>query len=175
MDAADDMSDTISETSLLSKRSMHSMRQAGTPQRGFGMGAPPSIGRRPGSVRGSARGGDEAAMSDVSRDVGGLLDGWDEKFVYKVSPPPRPGFHISPLNDVFDFHPGAWRGVAYLLCVGNCFSVKADIFVCPGTRYRVHVYGGALRCFFPAQALASALMSLVYWVDDLCAIAFCFF
>lgn len=49
------------------------------------MGPPPSTGKRPGSVRGSARGGDEAAMSDVSRDVGGLLDGWDEKFVYKVS------------------------------------------------------------------------------------------
>ncbi|CAN0034127.1 unnamed protein product [Ectocarpus fasciculatus] len=90
MDAADDMSDTMSETSLISKRSMHStMRRApGTP-RGPGMGgAPPSTsGKRPGSMRGggSARGGGDDAMSDTSRDMGGLLEGWDEKFVYKVN------------------------------------------------------------------------------------------
>lgn len=89
MDAADDMSDTMSETSLISKRSMHStMRRAPATPRGPGMGgAPPSTsGKRPGSMRGggSARGGGDDAMSDASRDMGGLLEGWDEKFVYKV-------------------------------------------------------------------------------------------
>lgn len=92
MDAADEMSDTMSETSLYSKRSMHShsMRPPpgtpGTPGT-RNMRPPPSTGRRQaGSMRGgSARGGDEA-VSDASRDMGGLeLEGWDEKFVYKVS------------------------------------------------------------------------------------------
>lgn len=85
MDAADDTSETMSEASLYSKRSLHSIRPPGTP------GTPgtrnnPSRGKRPGSTRGgSIRGGDEA-VSDVSRDVGGLdMEGWDEKFVYKVS------------------------------------------------------------------------------------------
>lgn len=89
MDAADEMSDTMSETSLYSKRSMHSMRQPGTPGTpgARNMRPPPSTGRRQaGSLRaGSARGLEEA-VSDASRDMGGLeLEGWDEKFVYKVS------------------------------------------------------------------------------------------
>lgn len=85
MDAADDTSETMSEASLYSKRSIHSVRPPGTP------GTPGARnnflrGKRPGSMRGgSIRGGDEA-VSDVSRDVGGLdMEGWDEKFVYKVN------------------------------------------------------------------------------------------
>lgn len=112
MDVADDYSDTMSQTSLRSRRSLHSMRPPGTPSMGAGglkipampppgglpramaAAAPPSVGRR-GSVRGgedmpmarvAGAGIGDDGMSDASRDVGGLeLEGWDEKFVYKVS------------------------------------------------------------------------------------------
>lgn len=114
MEAGDDFSDTMSQTSLRSRRSLHSMRPPGTPSMGGGglktpamlppgsapramaAAAPPSVGRRA-SVRGGedmpmarvAGGGagmGDDGMSDASRDVGGLeLEGWDEKFVYKVS------------------------------------------------------------------------------------------
>lgn len=111
MDVADDYSDTMSQTSLRSRRSLHSMRPPGTPGMGGGglkapsmptpggvprampAAAPPSVGRR-GSVRGGedmpmarvvGAGIGDDGMSDASRDVGGLeLEGWDEKFVYKV-------------------------------------------------------------------------------------------
>lgn len=92
MDAADEMSDTMSETSLYSKRSMHSMRPPGsipgTP--GNRNTRPPpypgSVRRPAGSMRGGSARGLEEAVSDASRDMGGLeLEGWDEKFVYKVS------------------------------------------------------------------------------------------
>lgn len=90
MDAADEMSDTMSETSLYSKRSMHSMRPPGSTPGTPGtrnMRPPPSTGRRPaGSMRGGSARGLEEATSEASRDMGGLeLEGWDEKFVYKVS------------------------------------------------------------------------------------------
>lgn len=114
MEAEDDFSDTMSQTSLRSRRSLHSMRPPGTPSMGGGglkipatlppgsapramaAAAPPSLGRRASlrggedmpmaRVAGGGAGIGDDGMSDASRDVGGLeLEGWDEKFVYKVS------------------------------------------------------------------------------------------
>lgn len=101
MDAADDFSDTMSQSSLRSRRSIRSRRPpalmegekspsslaASVPPRAFAATATPSVGRR-GGVRGGGGGGGGAGgmpmariaglgngddgMSDVSRDVGGL-------------------------------------------------------------------------------------------------------
>lgn len=110
MEAADDLSDTISQASLRSRRSIRSMRPAVLPAEGGGApspstptptasGAPrafaaPSASGRRASVRGvgelsvarvAGPGMGDDGVSDASRDVGGLeLEGWDEKFVYKV-------------------------------------------------------------------------------------------
>lgn len=132
MDAADEMSDTMSETSLFSKRSMHAPGTPGTRN----TRPPPSTGgkrqgampmpMRAGSARGGSIRGGEEAMSDVSRDMGGLeLEGWDEKFVYKVlkkeggfpfvlvCPLPPLSFSGSAGGWVGAWHCMAWHGMAW--------------------------------------------------------------
>lgn len=100
MDAADDVSDTVSQGSIVSRRSMYSVRQGDSAVKSgmksphtLGGGSRSSVGRRvsvmpmakPPTMAMGGGGGDDG-MSEASRDVGGLQldEGWDEKFVYKV-------------------------------------------------------------------------------------------